>query len=145
MNHVYREALVPYSAQQMYDLVNNTAEYPQFLPWCKHAHILTQTEEQVTATLLLAKSGIHKTFTTKNTLTPFELITIELVDGPFKHLQGQWRFNQQNLAHTLVALDLKFEFSSKILALLLGAVFNEVAQTLVSSFTQEAHRRYGAK
>lgn len=128
----------------MYDLVNNIADYPQFLPWCKHARILQQSDQEITATLLLAKGGIHKSFTTKNRLTPYEAIHISLVDGPFKQLNGHWRFAPQANGHTLVSVDLSFEFSSKLLALLFGSIFNEVARTLVSAFSEEADRRYGS-
>lgn len=143
MTHVYREALVPYTQQQMYDLVNNVHDYPTFLPWCKSVRVLEQNEKIIKATLLLAKGGIHKTFTTKNSLTPFERIDIDLIDGPFKKLSGHWRFLTQPSGQTKVSVDLEFEFSSRILALLLEPVFTEVSHTLVSAFTKEAHRRYG--
>jgi ribosome-associated toxin RatA of RatAB toxin-antitoxin module len=144
MHHVYKQASVPYSTQQMYDLVNNIADYPNFLPWCKHAHILAESAQEITAKLLLAKGGIHKAFTTRNTLTPNQEIRIALVDGPFKKLQGHWRFIENTDGSTLVSVELSFEFSSKLLAALLSGVFHEIANTLVSAFIQEAHRRYGA-
>ena len=144
MPHVHRATTVPYSAKQMYDLVNNIHDYPKFLPWCKHARILAQSHTEITATLLLAKGGIHKSFTTKNSLTPDETIHISLVDGPFKQLHGHWHFAEQASGHTLVSVDLTFEFSSKLLTLLLGGIFNEIAQTLVSAFCAEAKRRYGS-
>lgn len=144
MHHVHKKTTVPYSAKQMYELVNDITAYPQFLPWCKHARILAKSETEITATLLLAKGGVHKSFTTKNTLTPNQEIHIALVDGPFKKLQGHWRFIENAEGCTLVSVDLSFEFSSKLLAALLGGIFNEVANTLVSAFSQEAHRRYGS-
>jgi len=143
MPNVHKQTYVPYSAKQMYDLVNNITDYPKFLPWCKHARILSQSATEIVATLMLAKGGIHKSFTTKNTLTANQEIHIGLVDGPFKKLEGHWRFIESSDGNTLVSVDLSFEFSSKLLAALLGGVFNEVANTLVSAFTQEAHRRYG--
>lgn len=138
MNHVYRQAKVPYSAQQMYDLVNDINAYPQFLPWCKSAHICEQTAEHIIATLVLAKGGIHKAFTTCNRLTPAERIDIELVDGPFKHLTGHWRFQDQPDGGCFVSVDMEFEFSSRILGLLLEPIFNEITQTLVTAFTKRA-------
>ncbi len=144
MTHqVFRQTLVPYTAQQMYDLVNAIADYPKFLPWCKNSKVLASTESSITATLVLVKGGVHKAFTTKNHLTPYERIDIELVDGPFKHLTGHWRFQTQK-AGCLVSVNLEFEFAGKILSVLLTPVFNEIAQTLVHAFTQEAHSRYAA-
>ena len=143
MKHVYREALVPYSQEQMYSLVNNIKDYPQFLPWCKNAYIIKQNTNILEATLVLAKGGIHKSFTTKNILFPYENIKIELVNGPFKHLQGDWRFLPQKNNQVLVSVDLEFEFSSKLLTILFGPVFQEVAQTLAHAFITEADNRYG--
>lgn len=142
MQHVYREALVPYSAQEMYELVNEINNYPHFLPFCKNAVITEQTADSLTATLLLAKGGVHKSFTTRNTLTPFERIDIDLVNGPFKHLTGHWKFEKKSTG-CLVSVDLAFEFSSRLLEMLFGPIFYEIAHALVYAFTQEAKKRYG--
>lgn len=142
LNHVYREALVPYTTTQMFELVHHIPDYPKFLPWCKAAHIQSQTENTIIATLLLSKGGIHKTFTTKNTSIPTKRIDIDLVDGPFKHLTGHWRF-EATPDGCLVAIDLEFEFSSRIIAILFGPVFHEITHLLVNAFTTEAKRRYG--
>ena len=142
MHHVLREALVPYTPQQMYALVNDVANYSHFLSWCKSSRIVAQKDHELTATLVIAKAGLYKAFTTKNTLTPFERIDIDLVNGPFKHLTGHWKFTE-NPQGCLVSVNLEFEFSSKILEIMFGPVFHEVAHGLVHAFTQEAHRRYG--
>ncbi|MCD6046842.1 MAG: Oligoketide cyclase/lipid transport protein [Gammaproteobacteria bacterium] len=141
MPHIYREKSVPYSAKQMYELVNNVEDYPKFLPFCKNAVVSKRNSNSLTATLLLAKGGIHKTFTTKNTLTPYERIDIDLVNGPFKHLTGHWKFVEKPNG-CLVCIDLEFEFSSIILEMLFGPVFNEMVHTLINSFTKEAKKRF---
>jgi ribosome-associated toxin RatA of RatAB toxin-antitoxin module len=141
MPHIYREAFTPYSAEKMYDLVNDIENYPKFLPFCKNAVISKKSSKSLTATLLLAKGGIHKTFTTKNTLTPHERIDIDLIDGPFKHLTGHWKFIEKPKG-CMVCIDLEFEFSSIILEMLFGPVFNEMVHTLINAFTKEAKKRY---
>jgi ribosome-associated toxin RatA of RatAB toxin-antitoxin module len=143
MNHVYRESLVPYTPQQMFDLVHHINNYPRFLPWCKAAHVKEQTGNTVIATLLLSKGGLQKAFTTKNTFKAPERIDIDLVNGPFKHLTGHWRFEARPEG-CLVVVDLEFEFSSHLLEILIGPVFNEIAQRLIHAFTEEAHHHYGS-
>ena len=92
MSTVNRSALVPYSAAQMYALVNDIETYPEFVPWCSKSavKIISNTEKE--ATLFFARNPIKTSFTTKNTLTPNQLIDMQLVDGPFSRLQGVWRF-----------------------------------------------------
>lgn len=143
MPTIQRELIVPYSAEAMFNLVNHIETYPQFLPWCRHARILEQNEQQLKATLVLAKGGLHKAFTTCNHLTPHRLITLELIDGPFKKLSGRWQFDAIHDAECHVHFDLQFEFSTKLLALMFGPVFQHATNTLVDSFREEAGKRYG--
>ena len=89
MRRVNKSALVPHPASDMYALVNDVERYPEFLPWCKGAKILSQAEGEMQASLELARGGFHKTFTTHNRLQAGRAITITLVDGPFRHLEGR--------------------------------------------------------
>jgi len=139
---IHHELIVPHSAEQMFVLVNNIPDYPQFLPYCKSSQILSQAENEVRATLVLAGGGFQKSFSTCNRLHPFKMIEIKLLDGPFRQLEGFWRF--EALTHGCkVSLDLEFEFSGKLLALAFGPVFNQVANTLVEAFRKRAEVVYG--
>jgi len=89
---VERTALVGYSAKQMFDVVADVAAYPEFLPWCDSAHVLEQTDETVKASLGIDYHGVKQSFTTKNSLTDAQYIHMQLVDGPFKQLDGKWNF-----------------------------------------------------
>ena len=94
MPQISRTALVPYSAEQMYQLVNDVQSYPQFLPGCTGSRILESTPGQMTAAVDVSKAGISKTFTTRNQLTSNQSILMNLVDGPFKNLVAclkSWR------------------------------------------------------
>jgi ribosome-associated toxin RatA of RatAB toxin-antitoxin module len=139
---IHHELVVPYSAAQMFALVNNVNEYSQFLPYCKSSRVLSQTEDEVKATLILAGGGFQKSFTTCNRLQPDKMIEIKLLDGPFRQLEGYWRFEPLEQG-SKVSLDLEFEFSSKLLALAFGPVFNQVANTLVEAFSKRAEAIYG--
>ncbi|OCH48197.1 SRPBCC family protein [Aliivibrio fischeri] len=142
MPQVSRSALVPFSAKQMYDLVNDVASYPLFLPGCSGSKILEQTESTMVASVDVAKAGIKKTFTTKNTLIDSEMIGMNLVDGPFKSLTGGWHFMALDETACKVELKLDFEFSNALVAMAFGKVFQELTNNMVNSFTQRAKQVY---
>lgn len=149
MPHVRRSALVPYAASEMFTLVADVESYPQFLPWCTHASVRPHTQTEVEASLEMSKGPLHKRFTTRNTLQAPNLITMRLVDGPFRALEGSWRFDSIGSSSSNsdtgceVALNLEFEFSSKLLAHLVGPVFGEISSTMVDAFCERAHALYG--
>lgn len=142
MAHIKKSALVPYSQQQMYELVNRVELYPDFIPWCHSAKVLNRSTEAVEAELCLAQGAIKKSFTTRNHLQPYELIELRLVNGPFKHLEGHWRFRAEPTG-CQVCLDLEFEFSSSWLAVLFSPVFHQAANSLVDVFCKRAQQLYG--
>lgn len=143
MPQIERSALVFYSAQQMFDLVNAVPDYPQFLPGCSSARIISQSGSEMVASLQVSKAGIGHTFTTRNTLLPYQRIGMQLVDGPFKQLQGGWEFQPLNDSACKVILKLEFEFSSKLVQFAFGKIFSELAASMVNAFTQRAKQVYG--
>jgi ribosome-associated toxin RatA of RatAB toxin-antitoxin module len=138
MPTINRSALVPYTSEQMYQLVDDINRYEEFLPWCTESTELDRSDDEVTATIKLAKGSLNKSFTTRNLLQKGKMIEMRLVNGPFKHLQGFWRFDRLNDSACKVSLDLDYEFSSKLVALAIGPVFNQVANTLVDAFVNRA-------
>lgn len=145
MTRIQRSALVPYSPREMYDLVNDSRRYPEFLPWCTGARILADSPEERTASLDLSKGGISKSFTTINRLYPGERIEMRLKEGPFKTLSGLWRFTALGDAGCKVELDLQFEFSNKLVALAFGSIFSQIASSLVDAFQKRAVDVYGRR
>lgn len=141
---IRRSQVEPYSAKQMYDLVNDVDAYPQFLPWCRDAKIIQQTPTMMEASILTAKGPLNKWFTTRNQLTENERITLNLVRGPFKHLRGEWRFTDLPEGGCQVNLMIDFDFSFGPARLLLTPIFENIAGTLVSAFSEQAKVRYGA-
>lgn len=137
VNRIQKSALVPYSTGDMYALVADVESYPQFLPWCNAASILSRDGNQVMARLSLAKSGIRHTFVTRNTLEADRRIEMRLVEGPFKVLDGYWTFEPAG-SGCLVALRMDFAFASKLLALTLGPIFSKITNTLVDAFVARA-------
>lgn len=143
MPTINRSALVPYSAAQMYALVDDIDAYSEFLPWCRSSKVLSRDEDQVRATIEIARGGVNKSFTTVNRLQRNKMIEIRLVEGPFHHLEGFWRFDQLAEDACKVALDLDFEFSSRIMGMMIGPVFGQIAGSLVDAFVQRAQQVYG--
>ena len=143
MPRITRSALVMFSAQQMYELVNDIDSYPEFLPGCVASRIVSETDDTITAALDVAKVGIRKTFTTRNKLTPHQYISVELVDGPFKSLHGGWTFTPLDSEACKVELNLDFEFTSRLVEIAFGGVFKELANAMVQSFSERAKEVYG--
>lgn len=143
MTTISKTALVEYTAEQMYTLVDNVLEYPAFLPWCRNSAEISRTETELKASLEIAHSGLHKSFTTHNYNQPFSRINIELVEGPFKHLHGKWRFDPLTESACKITLDMDFEFSSKLLSITFGPIFSSIASSLVDAFVKRAKEVYG--
>lgn len=143
MTRVRHSTFVPYSAAQMYALVNDVAAYPQFLPWCRDAEVLRSDATSMHARLHLKKGPLDASFATINELTPARSIRLKLAEGPFKSLHGEWRFEPTD-GGALVSLDLEFEFASRALARVLGAAFRPIADSLVAAFKTRAYAVYGA-
>src|SRR6185295_6885151 len=114
MTLIKRSALVAYNIKQMFELVNNIEEYPRFLPWCHASHIIYRDDLIVEAQLDITCSGIHKSFTTRNQLKPYDRIDITLVHGTFRHLEGIWHFVSLGTEGSKIDLELEFETTGRI-------------------------------
>ena len=140
---IHRSALVPYSAQRMFDLVADVNAYPAFLPWCRRASIAFAEGSQMQATLEIAKGPLRKSFTTRNTLNPPGRIEIALEEGPFRELRGCWTFEDLAGDGSRVTLDMEFQVAGALLGRTLAPVFGEIANTLVEAFSRRARDLYG--
>ena len=150
MKHVRKSVLLWYSPHEMYTLVTDVQHYPSFLPWCSRADVLEQHDDGVTARLWLHYMGVSHAFTTRNQQVPERSVTVQLVDGPFSLLDGNWLFKPLGRPGSedqacKVELDLRYAFSSKALEAVVSPVFDRVANTLVESFVQRAEDVYGAR
>ncbi len=141
MPRIYREAIVPYRCAQMFVLVNDVKRYPEFLPGCAAADILQHSEHAMKARLTLSKSAFRHTFVTQNRWIENERIDMHLAEGPFKQLQGQWRF--ESLGHACkVSVTIDFEFASLLGSLALSAALPRVVATIMDAFLQRARVIY---
>lgn len=142
MPQVHREALVPYSPAQMFALVNDVERYPEFLPGCAAARILSQDEQSMQAQLTLAKGGFQQSFTTENRWQAPDYLTMKLTEGPFKFLNGEWRFVALGDAGCRISLKVDFEFTSMLAGIAFGPAFQRLMLSLVDAFQQRAREVY---
>ena len=140
---VEKSALVPYSDQQMFELVKDVASYPEFLPWCAGAELLSDDGHKVCGRIEVARMGIHQSFSTCNEYEAPHWMKIELVEGPFRSLHGRWDFQALREDACKVMLRLEFEFSGHLINAACGKVFHQIANTLVESFVKRAKEVYG--
>ena len=143
MHHISKSAIVPYSCEQMYQLVNQVNDYPEFLNWCSSASILNQTDGEITASVSIKKSAFNQTFTTVNSLTTNQRIDMKLKDGPFNHLSGVWIFSALSDSACKVELELEFNFSSKIVDMAIAPIFTSIANSQLDAFVTRAKQIYG--
>jgi ribosome-associated toxin RatA of RatAB toxin-antitoxin module len=143
MTVVQKSALVKFSAQQMFDLVNDIEAYPKFLPWCSGSRIIKREADFVEAELVISKGGFNKSFSTRNQIDNGRRMTVSLLNGPFSSLEGVWVFLPLREDASKISLDLEFELSGKLASLAFGAVFNQICNTMVTSFTTRAKAVYG--
>ena len=144
MPRVQRSALLPYSTAQIFDLVRDVERYPEFLPWCSKAKIVTDEAREVVAELTIRKGRISERFTTRNLLDFPGSIELQLVQGPFKRLSGLWKFTNLADRGSKVELDLDFEMTTSLIQRTLGVIFASATGTLVDAFCARARAMYGS-
>ncbi|MBT8059082.1 MAG: type II toxin-antitoxin system RatA family toxin [Gammaproteobacteria bacterium] len=140
---IKRTALVLHPAMDMFRLVQDVPSYPRFLSWCRESVVHEQTPEYQLASLVVRVSGMTQTFTTRNRFVPGEQLTLSLVDGPFRHLSGEWRFEALGTEGSKIALLLSFDFSSRMLSSAFRRGFTHIADRLVQDFSRRADELYG--
>jgi coenzyme Q-binding protein COQ10 len=143
--------LLPWSPEQLFDLVATVERYPEFLPWCLAARIRKRETSRVEADLVVGFRMIRERFTSIITLDRPRIIDVRYADGPFKHLQNHWRFEavapsaELPQGGTLIAFYVDFEFRSRVLQSLIGVVFNEATRRMVAAFETRARQLYGVR
>ncbi len=146
MKTVNKSVLIWYHPAEMYALVTDVPAYPHFLPWCDHAAVVTEDAQGMTAEVGIAFGGIRQVFTTRNLHTPPGKVAMQLVNGPFSRLDGQWSFlpladGSQRACR--VELVLHYGFDNATLGRLVGPVFDRIAGSLLDAFVKRAGQVYG--
>lgn len=142
---------LPYTAQEMYDLVADVGSYPKFLPWTAAARIRSRTprpdgSEVMEADLVISFKVFRERFGSRVVLWPDQQkIDTEYLDGPFKYMRSNWAFRDRAAGGCEVEFFVDFEFKNAILQKIIGVVFNEAVQRMVKAFEARAVDLYGAR
>lgn len=146
MKHVNKSVLIWYSPEEMFALVADVANYPQFLPWCSHAQVLEHDAQGMTAEVGMSMGALRKSFVTRNVHDAQRKISMRLVKGPFSKLEGHWIFHpvgDGSQRACKVELQLDYGFDSVAIAALVGPIFDRIANSMVDAFIQRAEVVYG--
>jgi len=143
MTRIDRSALVQFSAEQMYELVNDIENYPQFMQGCTAARVISVTEEELVGELTLSKAGIRQTLVTRNALVPGREMSMELLEGAFTNFSATWRFNPLTEEACKVTLEMEFEFAGGLMDFAMERLFSSSANSLVDALVQRARHVYG--
>ncbi|PCH83719.1 MAG: ubiquinone-binding protein [Piscirickettsiaceae bacterium] len=127
----------------MFELVNDVASYPKFLKWCRSSKVLNESATEMTAELEVAWKILHKVFSTQNTLVEGESIQLELLDGPFESMHGDWNFKRLRDDACKITMEIEFEFKSSISNMVFSAIFSQICSSLMDSFIKRADEIYG--
>ncbi|MGD2136783.1 MAG: type II toxin-antitoxin system RatA family toxin [Gammaproteobacteria bacterium] len=145
MEIIDRSALVHYTPSEMFALVSDIETYPRFLPWCTGAEVLFREGDTVTARVDFAVGKVSKSFVTRNRNREYSEIGMQLVEGPFSQLEGRWRFEPLGGEGCKISLYLEYDFSNKMVSMVVGQVFGKIANSLVDAFHQRAVEIYGKR
>jgi ribosome-associated toxin RatA of RatAB toxin-antitoxin module len=143
MAQVHKSVLLEFSAEQMFNLVDDVEHYPEFLPWCNRTELKFRDEQDTVATLFIDFKAVKSHFTTRNKKERFSTMKITLVDGPFRRLEGSWLFKPLDEKACKVEFSLNYEFSSRLFEKIIGPVFSHISNSLVDAFVKRARQVYG--
>jgi len=144
IREIKRTALVTFTPEQMFDLVVDVERYREFLPWVAGAEVHEKTERDLQASLVMERAGIRQGFTTRNVMQRPDWMSLELVNGPFKQLNGLWTFTAIGSSGTKIVLDMKFEFANPVASMLFGRAFEQSVGELIDAFVARARKVHGS-
>jgi ribosome-associated toxin RatA of RatAB toxin-antitoxin module len=137
---IKKQAIVFHSKERMFELVDQVEDYPTFLPWCGETEVLARNKDITRAKINIRFKGIKQSFTTENHKTYPDKMVINLIDGPFKKLEGEWRFIEIEEGSSYIELELNYEFKNFILEKLISPAFSVIANTFIDSFVAKANK-----
>ena len=137
---IKKHAIVLHSREKMFNLVDQVEDYPNFLTWCGKTEIVERTEKITKATILINYHNVKQSFTTENVKIFPTKMNINLIDGPFKKLKGEWNFIELEKDTCKIEFELHYEFSNYLLDKLISPVFNMIANTFIDNFVAKANK-----
>ena len=143
MNFIKKSEEINVSHELIFALINNVGDYHKFLPWCSDSKIISDTNNKMAAEIEISKNFVNWKFSTENTYSLNKRIDIKLIDGPFNHLEGYWKFKKLDNYNTTVKLYLEYKFDSRIIELSIKPIFSKIMSSILDSFISEAFKKKG--
>jgi len=137
------QKILPYSEQQMFDLVSDVARYPEFLPWCVGARVYNRRPERFDADVIIGFKMFREKFTSRVVLHEPDLVEVDYITGPMKRLYNHWRFTGLEQGGCLINFEVDFEFQNRVLEQMIGKMFTEATDRMIDAFESRAHELYG--
>ena len=134
---------LPYTPEQMYDMVADVAKYPQFLPWVTAMRVRSDSETETLADMIVGFKGLRETFTSRVQKSRPDAITVDYIEGPLKYLRNEWRFKPDGQG-CLVDFSVDFAFKNRVFEMLAGQVFGVALRRMIGAFEDRAAKLYGA-
>ena len=135
---------LPYSPEQMFDMVADVRRYPEFLPWVSAMRVRQDSDTETVADMIVGFKGLRETFTSKVKKQRPETIHVEYVDGPLKYLYNDWRFRDDGNGGCLVDFSVDFAFKNRMFEMLAGQVFSVALRRMIGAFETRAAVLYSA-
>ena len=143
MNFIKKSEEINVSHELIFALINNVEDYHKFLPWCSDSKIISDTNNKMAAEIEISKNFVNWKFSTENTYSLNKRIDIKLIDGPFNHLEGYWKFKKLDNYNTTVELYLEYKFDSRMIELSIKPIFSKIMSSILDSFISEAFKKKG--
>lgn len=143
MPHHKETRCLPYSPEQMFDLVADVQSYEHFLPWVSAIRVRSNTATEMVADMIVGFKGLHESFTSRVHKQRPERVHIDYLDGPLKHLNNDWRFRSDGEGGVLVEFEVDFAFKNKLFEMLAGQVFDKALRKMIGAFEARAAELYG--
>ncbi|MCW3849169.1 type II toxin-antitoxin system RatA family toxin [Sphingomonas sp. LB-2] len=134
--------VLPYTPEQMFDLVADVASYPRFLPWVTAVRVRSNSETEMVADVIVGFKGLRETFSSRVAKARPGHIHVDYLEGPLKHLQNDWRFRPDGQGGTLIDFTVDFAFKNRVFEMLAGQVFDRAVRKMVGAFETRAKQLY---
>jgi coenzyme Q-binding protein COQ10 len=143
MPHFAEEKVLPYTPKQVFDLVADVAQYPEFLPWCVGARIYGRKSDQFDADVMIGFKMFRERFTSRVSFVEQQSLNVDYIKGPMKRLYNHWKFSETEEGYCHVDFEVDFEFANKFLNDMIGGLFEKACHKMVSAFEERAQELYG--
>lgn len=134
---------LPYTPEQMFDLVSNVSAYPQFLPWVSAIRVRSNNDTEMVADMIVGFKGIKESFTSRVVKHRPDAVRVDYLDGPLKHLHNEWRFRDDGQGGVLVDFEVEFEFKNRLFEMIAGQMFDRALRKMIGAFETRAATLYG--